>query len=664
LNTKAANFDWTPFQSTRCTDADLVGWFGNGTSSNAGVVLGPVSGVVVIESDNQKAEAWCKVNLASTSMMTCSARGFHRYYRLPTALRGDSSSLPASIHADGFEIELKRDGQYVMAPGSVHPSGHIYAMVEEWPSSLDDVPTLPFNVLKGASSGQSSARPPLPPTIPNGNRNSALWTEACRMRRLGLDADEIFGALNVINRKRCSPPLDGAELKSMAHRATRYQPAADTFPLTEAGDAEFFASVFGDAVRYDHLRGRWLLFNGHIWAPQSDGQVPRLALDAMRARQRAAIGDKDKLKWTTQGESRKRLTNLLAIAQTVKPLADDGENWDRDPMLLAVANGVVELQTGTLRDGRPEDRITMRCPVAFDPAATCATWEQFLADVFQDADLIRYVQRAAGYSLTGDCREECLFFCWGLGANGKGTLMNTLAWTIGDYADDLPFSALELHERSGIPNDIAKIVGKRFVTASESGETTRLNESRVKALTGRDPVTARFLHREFFTFQPVAKFWLATNKKPIVRDDSQGFWRRLHLIPFTQSFVGREDKTLKDRLRAEGEGILAWVVRGCLDWQREGLSPPDVVREATEAYRLESDSLNPFYDACCLIDARARVQASAFFVRYQRWCEANRIRPEQRLTQTAFGKQVKTRFAFEEKRHVVYLGIGLRHEPE
>ena len=247
---------------------------------------------------------------------------------------------------------------------------------------------------------------------------------------------------------------------------------------------------------------------------------------------------------------------MLAIARSVLPIADAGDNWDTDPWLLGVPNGVVDLRSGTLRLGRPDDRISMQAVAPFDADAMCPWWDATVSEIFcGDVELVAYVDRFVGYSLTGVCREEVLAFAYGGGANGKGTLMNTLAWLLGDYANDLPFSALELHERSGIPNDIAKIVGKRFVTSSESGETRRLNEARVKALTGRDPITARFLHQEFFTFQPVAKFWLATNHKPVVRDTSVGFWRRIRLIPFTQSFAKKPDLGLKDRLREEASSV-------------------------------------------------------------------------------------------------------------
>ena len=253
-----------------------------------------------------------------------------------------------------------------------------------------------------------------------------------------------------------------------------------------------------------------------------------------------------------------------------------------------------------------------------------------------------------------------LAFAYGGGANGKGTLMNTLAWLLGDYADDLPFSALELHERAGIPNDIAKIVGKRFVTSSESGETRRLNEARVKALTGRDPITARFLHREYFTFQPDAKFWLATNQKPLVRDTSLGFWRRIHLIPFTRSFAEKPNLQLKDKLRDEGSGVLARAVRGCLAWQQGGLNPPPVVREATSAYQAESEPLARFLDARCFVEAGATARSGELHDAYLKWC--GDTREPNRLTRRRFSDALREKFAQdpEKKKRVWFLGVGLR----
>lgn len=645
---------------------DIEEWFGNGQPRNAGIVLGRPSGVVVIESDTAEAETWCAGHLPSSPMMTGSARGFHRYYRLPTGRLADIDIPGSFTTADGITIEIKREGQYVVAPGSVHPSGHVYAEVAPWPTDLADVPEFPVRAIFDAATPTRSTTKPLPNVVGAGERNDGLYREGCRLRRLGWNQGEIAKALLVLNGERCRPPLDAREVEGIAASCAKHQPAADTFPLTEAGDAEYFAACFGDSVRFDHRAGRWLLFSGHLWLPQTDGEVDRLALDAVRARQAAALRETDtakrqaRLKWATGGEQVKRRRALLDWASSLRPITDDGANWNADLWLLGVENGVLDLRTGTVRAGRPEDRITLRVRAPFVASATCPLWDRTIHEIFNgDAELIAYFDRYIGYSLTGDCREETLALCWGGGANGKGTVMNTVGWLLGDYADDLPFSALELHERSGIPNDIAKIVGKRFVTSSESGETRRLNEARVKALTGRDPITARFLHREFFTFQPVAKFWLATNHKPTVRDTSVGFWRRIHLIPFTQSFAERPDLTLKDRLRAEAAGILARAVRGCLAWQREGLNPPAVVRQATDRYRTESEPLEQFFDACCVRKPGASATFGELFQAYIRYCGETRL--FSRLTRREFGDALQERFAVDhgDRRYVRYQGVGL-----
>jgi putative DNA primase/helicase len=437
------------------------------------------------------------------------------------------------------------------------------------------------------------------------------------------------------------------------------------FPLTEAGDAEHFASAFGDRVRFDHRRGRWLVFMMHRWVPDADGELHRLGLMAMRLRQKQSLaikGQEERKKhfgWAIGGESRKRMENMLEIAKSIKPISDRGDNWDSDPWLLGVENGVLHLRTAKLRPGRPEDRITMSARAPYDPTATCPLWEQTVTEIFDnDHELFDYVQRALGYSLTGITKEQYLFMNWGEGANGKGTLINTVAWVLGDYADDLPFSALELQQRANIPNDVAKLVGKRFVTSSETSDDIRLNEARIKALTGCDPITARFLHREFFTFQPAAKFWLATNHKPVVHDDSHGFWRRMRLIPFRQQFKKEtDDKDLKQKLKAEAPGILRWLVEGCLAWQARGLEPPQVVQQATREYEAESDPLTEFFDDCCAIGQQYKIGAQQLYQGYRAWYEK---RSAEAMNQKRFGQSIRQKFRFKERSHcVTYFGIAL-----
>lgn len=410
------------------------------------------------------------------------------------------------------------------------------------------------------------------------------------------------------------------------------------FPLSEAGDAEFFAEHFGNQVRFDHRQGRWLVFVGHRWIRVADGELHRLAIEATRKRQDDTfmLGDHDAkkahFKWTMAGESRTRLENMLALAKHVKPISDAGADWDADPWLLGVRNGVVDLRTGELRDGRPADRITMSTNASYHAEAECKEWEQTISNVFcGDAEMINWAQCALGYSITGITHEQCFFLNTGGGSNGKGTTLNIVAHVLGDYADDLPFSALEMHTHTGIPNDMAKLVDKRFVTASETKEGAQLNDARVKALTGCDPLTARFLHREFFTFQPVAKFWLSCNTKPIITDSSDGFWRRIRVVDWLYSFKGTEDdKTLKERLKGEADGILTWLINGCVyGWQaQEGLKIPVKMALANKDYENESNVLVPFIDQRLQTVAPTKeIGAGALYREYIEWAADNEKRP-------------------------------------
>jgi len=437
-------------------------------------------------------------------------------------------------------------------------------------------------------------------------------------------------------------------------------------PPTEAGAAERFARLHGDAVRYDHHRQRWLLWDLHRWMPDADAAVIRLAVDFARTWQREAIDIPDRdgrelvTKFAMRLERRDGLTNMLALARAMKPIADTGTQWDRDPWLMGTPNGVIDLQTGTLRTGHSDDRITMTTAVGYDPAAPCPRWEQFVAEIFGgDASLIGFMRRAVGYSLTGITTEQVLVLLYGTGSNGKGTLCNTIKRVLGDYSWNMPFSTIELRDRAAIPNDLAALVNRRFVIASETNDGARLNESRVKALTGCDPVTARFLHAEFFTFEPVAKFWLSVNHKPIVRDDSFGFWRRLRLIPFLRVFP--VNAGLADDLRAEAAGILTWCVRGCLEWQRDGLQPPAVVLEATREYETDSDVLAGFLEEGCDRDPDAQVRASDLFEHYKRWADTHGLTDRERLSATLFGRKAAERLQRSKTRTGwVYFGVARR----
>jgi putative DNA primase/helicase len=419
---------------------------------------------------------------------------------------------------------------------------------------------------------------------------------------------------------------------------------------TDAGNAEMFAAQYGEVVRYDHRQGRWMIWDTRHrrWVQDTQGKVRILAIKVARLRLGAAanISDeskrKEQVKWALQSEDRHRLDATLELAKSLPPISDDGKGWDANPMLFGVPNGIVDLLTGKLREATQEDRITKLSPVVFDPSAKCPRFEEFLSQIFNgDQELIRFVQKAVGYSLTGDVSEQCVFCCYGSGANGKSTLFGVLHHIsgLGTYAANLPFSALELQTRNG--NDLVMLVGARFVTAAETNEGARLNEQRIKMLTGGDAITARALYKNSFTFLPTHKLWLAFNHKPIIADDSEGMWRRVRLIPFPRQFKPEEqDKNLMDALKAEAPGILAWAVRGCLLWRKGGLGLPLAVADATAAYQSESDNLGQFLEECCALDPSASVSVAELNRAYQQWTIENEERP---LPNRAFSERMQKR---------------------
>jgi len=439
----------------------------------------------------------------------------------------------------------------------------------------------------------------------------------------------------------------------------------DNVPLTDTGNAELFAEFFGDRVRYDHRRSRWLIWQQHRWQPDTDGEINRLGIEAIRRRMELAthISDqakrKEALKWALSSESRYKMDAMTKIASNLRPISDSGDSWDSDPWLLGCSNGVVDLRSGKLRPGYQLDRITMTTGIDYDPSARAPRWERFLDEVFDgDQNMVQFVQRALGYSLTGDVREQCLFLCWGGGANGKSTMLSTVRKALGDYSRNTSFSTFELNNRNSNTNDMAGLAGSRLVTASETSDATRLNEARVKAVTGGDPVTARYLFSEFFTYTPTYKVFLAMNHLPIIYGTDTGIWRRIRLIPFNVSFLGREDKTLDSVLASELPGILVWILEGVKAWQDIGLNPPETVTAATNSYRMDSDMVQQFLDAETVMDAAAKVKAGELFKKYKDWCQANYSDP---MTQNAFGRRMREHGIQKERvsGFPYYLGLGL-----
>jgi putative DNA primase/helicase len=279
-----------------------------------------------------------------------------------------------------------------------------------------------------------------------------------------------------------------------------------------------------------------------------------------------------------------------------------------------------------LNDHDKSDLITKVIPVTYDPNAECPKWLGFLDKIMDgNQELISFLQRTVGYALTGDTREQCFFILHGDGANGKSTFIKTIGALLGDYAQAASFETfLSKNQGNVANNDIARMQGKRFISAVEAEESRRLAENVIKQVTGGDVVAARFLYREYFEFVPQFKIFLTTNHKPKINCNDPAIWRRVKLIPFTVSIP--EEKQILDldeQLKDEFSGILNWAIEGCLDWQRNGLQTPEEVVNATKDYRNEMDTVNEFLEECCTLLPNVKVNPTALFDAYKKFCEKN-----------------------------------------
>lgn len=483
---------------------------------------------------------------------------------------------------------------------------------------------------------------------------------------IGLDGREIeatigSGRRSGLDRPRTAPPRPVRLQSPPAGRVNGSGPDgppppgdADAPPLevprrtlTDAGNADRFIDTHGDDTRHVKTWTSWLCWDGHRWQRDDTGAVIEKAKLVARAiYTEAAMAEeaaerKRLVGWARQSENAGRIHSMVGLAGSDPKVATRPDDLDSDRWLLTVANGTLDLAAGELRPHRRDDRITKLADVAYDPAATCPVWGRFLEQVLPDPAVRAFLRRAVGYALTGSVREQCLFFLYGLGANGKSTLITTLLRLLGDYGRQADPRLLMESKHETHPTNVADLQGARFVATIEAGAGRRLDETLVKQLTGGDRLKARFMRQDFFEFDPTHKLFLAANHKPVIRGNDHAIWRRVHLIPFNVT-IPRDQRQddLGEWLLGELPGILRWAVEGCLEWQSDGLQVPAEVAEATDAYRAEEDLLGDFLTASCKEEDGGLSSATELYKAYQRWTEETGEKP---WSQTAFGRALGER---------------------
>jgi putative DNA primase/helicase len=411
------------------------------------------------------------------------------------------------------------------------------------------------------------------------------------------------------------------------------------------GNAQRFVKDHAASVRHCWPWRKWLVWACCRWRVDDAGKIAALAKQTVKRLYDDAIAklaalkadsDDDEQKaqlvvalkaliaFAIKSEDARALARMLDLARSEDGVPVQPDDLDGDPWLLNCVNGTVDLRTGELRAHRRQDYFTQLCPTAYVPTATCPLFTATVDSIFdRDEDLSEFVQRYSGYSLTGDVREQSLHVWWGAGANGKSLLINTLLDVIGsDYAGTVP-AELMMMDRHGSqhPTILADLFRKRLMVATETAAGGRLNEERIKLLTGGDVIKARRMREDYWSFSPTHKLILVTNHKPNVRGTEHAVWRRLRLVPFGVQYLhpaapenaGKVippdrviDRHLAEKLKAEREGTLAWLVRGCLASQADGLSSPAVVQQATAEYRSSQDMLATFMEERCITNPAVR----------------------------------------------------------
>jgi putative DNA primase/helicase len=414
-----------------------------------------------------------------------------------------------------------------------------------------------------------------------------------------------------------------------------------TGPYNDMWNAERMKEKYGDIIRYNVKKG-WHIYNGKVWQEDVLGQIRALAdrtildlykyqdlikhYDAVHETKR----NKEFHKWLCASRNAGKKDNMLREAEALEGIASLPEWFDKDKYLLNCQNGTLDLRTGKLHPHERTQLITRIIDIEYDPDAKTKIWEGFLNRIFDGKkDLIEFIQRAIGYTLTGSIKEQCIFILHGIGKNGKSTFIETIRSIFGDYVrkvSDKVFTSKENFYNS--MGEIARLPGARMCTTDEPNEGAKLEEGLVKQVTGGAPLLAKFLYKEPFEFVPEFKLWMEANHKPVITGTDLGIWRRIRLIPFNVVIPPDErDVDLPEKLKAELPGILAWMVRGCMMWQKDGLMEPEVVLVATDEYRNEMDNLQVFLDECVAPEPGSSVKSGDLYSIYSAWCLENGARP-------------------------------------
>lgn len=652
------------------------------TPQNVGIVLGNKSnGLVDIDLDNDTALGLAHYFLPDTDMVfgRKSKPESHHVYKV-------MEGIPTKkFQCGGVIVEIRSDGAQTVFPPSTHQSGESIEFSKDGNPREISAEELERSVSKLAGATilaenwKEGIRHDLTMAVAGMLLKSARW-DAGGVNEFINAVCEVAGDTEIKDREKAvSDTLKNIKEEhsvkgflgvveilgdDVAKKLSEWLVGGDDFkPMHHESPSEFYSEVMeadkahtdtGNGQKFfeqykQHARfvtdiGCWIAWDGKKWKMDDDAAIRRFAhrtADSLYNEVSRSFSRDNTYQWAKQSHNNARINAMIAEAKPYLGLENNA--LDRNPWLLNCNNGIVNLKTGEVQLHGAEHFITQYADVAYRADTFCPKFQAFLDRIFDnDKDVIGFVQRALGSSIAGLDARRHLFIAHGDGSNGKSTLLETVQDILGDYVCTTPVSSLMSSATgSGINNDIARLRGKRMVLASEGERQNKLAEAQIKRLTGGDTITARFLNKEFFEFKPVCDFWLATNHKPKISGNDPAIWNRVFLIPFEVTIPDDEkNPNLKNELLAEKEGILAWLVKGCIDWHTDGLNAPEKVKAATQSYKGESDSVGQYLEESTERTSGIKTTKTDLYISYSSWCELN---GHEKLIKKDFGQVLISR---------------------
>lgn len=644
---KAPIVNWTEYQQRQPDDTELEAWQQKLKPNLWGIVTGAISGVVVVDADNAETRAAIEANELKPHVITPRG-GAHYYFKHPGHhVKTIAGLLP--------KIDVRGDGGFVNLVGR-RPDGEYKIVNLPTPDTLYPWDKLPVEIHKAINNKKPRAlasrilQEALNRAQP-GNRNDiGLWL-ACQLRDDGISQAEAeavmlryaarvgtIGAESYTEREAIAT-LEQAFTRPAREPWYTERPDLDKYryTLTDSGNAERLADLFGGIVHYVREKKQFVVYNGKIWEPDiSEAKVMAFSKLVARSIYKEAADEPDdehrqaKVRHAKASESRQRRKAMIDCFIAEPGVEISVKQLDTNHFLLNCLNGTIDLKTGRLRPHDQADFITQIVPVEYKPGARSDFWDTFLQQIFDNKqELIDYIQCAVGYSATGSQRESAIFFNHGAGWNGKSTFLGAIQDTLGsDYATEIEpqvFMIQKFGKSTGPDESAAMLYKKRFVKSTEVQEGQRLSVSHIKRMSGGEDLHHNRKWEHAFNYQPTHKLWLSGNHEPIITDTTNSIWLRLKKIPFTVTFTSeKRNPNLRDELlKGHQEAILAWIVRGCVTWQKTGLVEPEIVTIATNQYREGQDILAEFLNRCCKFEVSVKETVADVYTTYKQWCEDN-----------------------------------------